>query len=240
MDLDESSVYPSVLEAWDRHVTQALATPEGPSVQALLDVAKGPEGSSSPDALLTAIARESVTSEVQQAWAEWTAVTDRDELRLRLEVLQQVETLDPSLHAFVQFFFRASDPVLYQTAAVTVGTHLDRHPDLETYLQQFAKEHSVPSIVDRLLREARSMHEGSSSLPKSIREASWPADSSFGEGLRYVRSVLTAVREDPDWIEGLERLVGVLDPKSKDPATGARKVLGVLGTTGATALPLVH
>jgi len=142
MESTEFSVDPAVREAWDRYLEDAASSPEGPSVSALLALA-GAEGERQTARLLPAIAVHCEASSVQQAWAEWGAVTDREELRLRLEVLRHLDTLDPSLHEFLLFFFRASDPVLYQSAARALGTHLGSHPDLEAYVQQFAEEHSI-------------------------------------------------------------------------------------------------
>lgn len=142
MDADDAPVATSVQEAWDRHIERTLSTPEGPSVQTLLALAED-HGEEPPGRVLPHVAVLCTADEVQRAWAQWTAVTDREELRLRLEVLRQVDILDPSLNPFVLFFFRASDPVLYQAAARVLGTHLESNPELEDFLRAFAEEHSV-------------------------------------------------------------------------------------------------
>ncbi len=142
MPSDAPPVSPAVLDAWDRHIEQAASTPEGPSVQTLLRTADADDPQPF-SRLLSAVADRCDTPAVQQAWAAWTTVTDREELRLRLEVLSRVGTLDPALHPFVQFFFRASDPVLYKGAAQALGRHLDANPDLRAYLQRYADDRGI-------------------------------------------------------------------------------------------------
>jgi hypothetical protein len=77
-------------------------------------------------------------------WSRWTEVRDRDELRRRLEVLAASEDVDESQVEFVQFFFRASDPVLYPLAAVAVGRWLLQLPALEGWLREYADRRGIP------------------------------------------------------------------------------------------------
>ena len=95
------------------------------------------------DAGLQAIAPLCGNDTVQQAWSTWSHETDREELRLRLECLQHVETVSASLNDLLFFFFRSSDPVLYQAAARVIGRHL--HADTERWqrVQHYAQAQSI-------------------------------------------------------------------------------------------------
>lgn len=77
-------------------------------------------------------------------WTKWFDVPDRDELRLRLEVLARCESWSEELVDFVTFFFRASVSDLYQEAAIALGRHLHRSPGLRSYLSKYAASRSVP------------------------------------------------------------------------------------------------
>lgn len=143
MPPNAASLPSSVHDAWDRHVEQCLSTPEGPSVATLLAQAAEGEEQRSLRSLFPAVAARCETPAVQKAWADWTAVTDREEIRLRLEAMSRFEALDPALHPCVLFFFRASDPPLYQLAARVLGTHLDANADLRSYLDRFAANRDV-------------------------------------------------------------------------------------------------
>ncbi len=76
---------------------------------------------------------------IQQAWSKWNEVNDREEIRLRLQAILGFKTFDNSLVPFVLFFFRASDPVVYQTAAQIAGKWLHVDRDLQKYIAQYAK-----------------------------------------------------------------------------------------------------
>lgn len=78
------------------------------------------------------------TDELQRRWAEWSGVSDRDELRLRLEVLSRADHLEDALVPFLMFFFRASVVDLYRAAAKAIGEHLHRSPELLQALRQYA------------------------------------------------------------------------------------------------------
>jgi hypothetical protein len=79
----------------------------------------------------------------QKLWANWTDLDDREEIRLRLKVLIQTERVDESLNDFVTFFFRASDPVLYQLSAVILGREINRQADLKKYFENYTGKRGV-------------------------------------------------------------------------------------------------
>ncbi|HRQ75659.1 MAG TPA: hypothetical protein PK098_07040 [Phycisphaerales bacterium] len=80
---------------------------------------------------------------IVQRWAEWTNLPDRDELRLRLEVIARANTWNEAFAPFITFFFRASVADLYQPAAVALGRHLHRSPKLREYLAAYARHRNV-------------------------------------------------------------------------------------------------
>jgi len=155
MSQNVPSLSTAVHDAWDRHVEKSLSTDEGPSVLALLAQADEAGKQHSLRTLIPAVAAQCETPSIQQAWADWTAVTDREELRLRLETMCHFDTLDPALHPFVLFFFRASDPVLYQVAARVLGTHLEANTELGTYLDDFAASRGIDPTAPVVLRGTR-------------------------------------------------------------------------------------
>jgi hypothetical protein len=81
--------------------------------------------------------------ERQQPWSEWTRLNDREEIRLRLKVLLQVGQADASLDDFITFFFRASDPVLYQLSAVVLGREMNVRPELRDYFAAYCSKRGV-------------------------------------------------------------------------------------------------
>ena len=83
--------------------------------------------------------------EIQQLWSQWSIIEDREELRLRMELIRHFSSIIPELHDFIKFFFRASDPVMYQAAAYTLGTKLENHPELMDYFTGYLKRWSVQS-----------------------------------------------------------------------------------------------
>ena len=82
-------------------------------------------------------------SEVQKKWSNWSTVTDREEVRLRLMAINSFDRIDPSLVPFVLFYFRASDSVLYQTAAQIVGKNLPGQPEIGKYISAYLKERKI-------------------------------------------------------------------------------------------------
>jgi hypothetical protein len=90
-------------------------------------------------------------AEQQQRWQNWTRLDDREEIRLRLKVLLHCGSTDPVLNNFITFFFRASDPVLYQLSAVIIGRELNRHQDLKDYFHSYcSKRGADPSVPVKL------------------------------------------------------------------------------------------
>jgi hypothetical protein len=87
-------------------------------------------------ALREAAARRAEDPSVEAAWRTWTDVREREELRVRLHVLGRVRRLEPGLHEFLLFFFRASDPALYQPAAVAIRPHSPTEPALRESVDQ--------------------------------------------------------------------------------------------------------
>ncbi|TVQ05509.1 MAG: hypothetical protein EA359_03025 [Balneolaceae bacterium] len=85
----------------------------------------------------------SADTAIQRKWSHWAAVNDREEIRLRLKVLRETDILDDSLVEFVLFFFRASDPVLYQLSAIVVGREMENHPALKEYLLRYCKHRNI-------------------------------------------------------------------------------------------------
>lgn len=94
------------------------------------------------------------SEEMQKGWANWSEVSEREEIRLRLLALNKAETIHESLIPFLIFFFRSSDSLLYQTAAQIIGKHLPHHPSLkkffEDYLHKRKIDPSAPFNLDGL------------------------------------------------------------------------------------------
>jgi hypothetical protein len=83
--------------------------------------------------------------EIQKLWSRWSIIEDREELRLRMELIRHFSRIIPELHDFIKFFFRASDPVMYQAAACTLGSKLENHSELMDYFAGYMKRWSVPA-----------------------------------------------------------------------------------------------
>jgi hypothetical protein len=81
---------------------------------------------------------------ITRHWANWTQTLDRDELRLRLEILARARDWSEDFAVFVTFFFRASVADLYQPAAVVLGRHLHHSPKLRHYLVEYSQQRSLP------------------------------------------------------------------------------------------------
>ncbi len=81
--------------------------------------------------------------QLQRQWIQWN-IPDREELRLRLEVLARCGKLADELAPMITFFFRASVADLYQPAAIAFGRHLHRSASLRTYLDAYANKRDLP------------------------------------------------------------------------------------------------
>ncbi len=81
----------------------------------------------------------------QRAWSDWRGVDDRDELVRRARLLARSEELDPALGPFLLFLFRASDPQLYQAAALALGRHMAGHAGLGAAFARYLDEAGVPA-----------------------------------------------------------------------------------------------
>lgn len=83
--------------------------------------------------------------ENHREWSDWTSIDNREEIRLRLRVLLHSNEIDPALNGFIRFFFRASDPVLYQLSAQILGRELSGNPELRDYFETYCKKRGVDS-----------------------------------------------------------------------------------------------
>lgn len=125
--------------------------PLGPSARRLL--ARLAELGLDPPAVQEWLVQLLATApELQHRWQDWPAVTDRQELGLRLELLARSPVLAPESVPFVIFCFRASVADLYQPAAVALGRHRRHHPELAAYLEGYARDRGIdldqPLILD--------------------------------------------------------------------------------------------
>ncbi|MCH8550052.1 MAG: hypothetical protein LAT80_14365, partial [Balneolaceae bacterium] len=93
--------------------------------------------------------------ENHRPWSDWTSVDSREEIRLRLRVLLHTTELDPSLNGFIRFFFRASDPVLYQLSAQILGRELSVNGELRDYFESYCKKRSVDAVGSIPLKNLR-------------------------------------------------------------------------------------
>jgi hypothetical protein len=116
-----------------------------PDARTLLSHARAP-GLSWSDALQIVAALIPCGS-LRAHWANWTQSIDREELRLRLEILALSQEWHEDFAPFVTFFFRASVADLYQSAAIALGRHLHQSQKLREYLANYSSQRSVP--IDR-------------------------------------------------------------------------------------------
>lgn len=173
---------------------------------------------------------------VQRRWAAWTDVTDREELRLRLELIGRFERLEPSLADFLLFYFRASDPGVYQPAAIAVGRHAGRQPELEEAVVGYASRRglapdgAVPLVGRRGHRRVLLARVAAACLPE---EEAGGGDS--GAAGRFVNPLaVEAPRPDPDedadWAAYLLALI--LCVESDDPGQLADDALRRMARAG--------
>jgi hypothetical protein len=94
--------------------------------------------------------------DIQKSWSDWASLNDREEIRLRLKVLNETDTLDESLVDFILFFFRASDPVLYQLSSIVMGRELDHYPRLKSYFLDYCRKRDIPADAPVRLNNQRS------------------------------------------------------------------------------------
>ncbi|MCC5907686.1 MAG: hypothetical protein JJU13_15845 [Balneolaceae bacterium] len=127
----------------------------------------------------------------QKSWGNWASLSDREEIRLRLKVLNETSTLDESLTDFILFFFRASDPVLYQLSSIVLGREMENNSRLNTYFEQYCKKRNIPADTSVRLNNQRSRRRallvraswlinrsnGSDPFPLDIEEVSGLSDS---------------------------------------------------------------
>lgn len=102
------------------------------------------------------IAALSSDTAVLRSWSEWASVNDREEIRLRLKVLSETGSMDESLVDFILFFFRASDPVLYQLSAIILGQQMENYQALKEYFVRYCKDRNISPDVPVHLNNQRS------------------------------------------------------------------------------------
>lgn len=172
--------------------------PGGPRVIELLRMLE--DLGLSRDEAKTHAARLLDRSEQREAWSHWLDITDRDELRLRLEVLARCTQWSEGLVDFVTFCFRASVSDLYQEAAIALGRHLHHSPGLRSYLAKFSKQRSVQLDQPIQLNGQRTMRRLLIAL-NAARGTEIPELSLARESLPIVRddngAVLISLPENP-------------------------------------------
>ncbi len=122
-------------------IEHALSSGDIPGAKALIDRCEG--AGITRERAKAAVSDLIGRDEVCAAWADWTSVTDREELRLRLDAVAGSPHWSEQLASFVTFFFRASVADLYQPAAVALGRHLHRSESLRSYIAGYSKDRGV-------------------------------------------------------------------------------------------------
>ncbi len=133
---------------------------------------------------------------IQRAWHDWSEVTDREELRLRLEVLTQVRSLDPELAPFITFCFRASVADLYQPAAIVLGRHLHAVPALRDYLEEYSKRRQVN--LDSLLAFQGKLLHGKRTHRRLLLVSAAAQESAAVETDSAASAIAALARDLPD------------------------------------------
>ncbi|MES3630460.1 MAG: hypothetical protein PPP56_09875 [Longimonas sp.] len=103
-----------------------------------------PNGSQQQREALGVIARICEAKPIQQAWSIWDEKTSRQEIQLRLACIAHFHNVHACLDDLLFFFFRASDPTLYQAAARALGRHIHAETERWRWLQRYAAQHNVP------------------------------------------------------------------------------------------------
>jgi len=127
--------------SWTRLLLQVFSQADPPRARALMQEARA-LGLTREDARAVVGELTGCTT-VQEAWALWTAEEDREELRLRMELLYHAPQVSEALAPFLMFFFRSSVVALYRSAALTIGRHLHATPALLDAVKQFAATRGV-------------------------------------------------------------------------------------------------
>ncbi len=94
-------------------------------------------------------------AEVQKKWSAWESVTAREEIRLRLQAINQLDEIHESLIPFLIFFFRSSDSLLYQTAARIIGKHLPHHDQLKSFYLDYLQYSNLDPVKQPELNGTR-------------------------------------------------------------------------------------
>ncbi len=163
---------------------------------------------------------------VHRAWSDWREEGDREELRIRLEALGELDALTEPLADFVLFFFRASDPTMYQAAAVAAGRHAGRDPRVDRYVEEYATSRGVDLSGPVSFNGTRSRRRLFLFLVgHATRRAEGPPPGATADGLRLAAEPLVpwsaegAPLESPAdlsvYLNGLELLC-------RDPHLGGR------------------
>jgi hypothetical protein len=140
---------PHDLAAWRRfvHVLFRVGSDtakQGEEPDAAILLAEAQRNGLSREQAKQLLAELIVHDALHEHWTNWTQTLDRDELRLRLEILARSPHWHEDLSPFITFFFRASVADLYQHAAIALGRHLHHSDRLREYLATFSAQRSVP------------------------------------------------------------------------------------------------
>lgn len=128
---------------------------------------------------LSLLAAAATADDIQAEWASSQDINHRDEALLRLQILARTPSLAGELIPFLTLSLRSPDPLIYQTAAITIGRHLDAHADLLSEIREYAAAQNLALETPTTLSESRanrrvlliqaaaraSPHEAGSPLP---------------------------------------------------------------------------
>ena len=96
-------------------------------------------------------------SSIKKQWAQWQNTSNREEIKLRLEIIKYFGSLNQGLIDFLFFYFRSSDPAVYQTAAETAGYLYEAVPELTAKIDQYVTYNSQTILSVVHLQNARSL-----------------------------------------------------------------------------------
>lgn len=202
------------------------------------------------DDALSMLAAAATADDVQAGWAASQDVNHRDEALLRLQILARTPSLVADLVPFLTLSLRSPDPLIYQTAAIAIGRHLDTSADLRSDIRSYAAAQNLALDTPTVLQESRANrrlllvqaaaratpHEGDTPLPDLLVDG-LPLDVAATRSLTEasanpsdVTVLLLAIRLLLD-VPELESTVGPL-------ATAL--VTGPMGDPGATPPLLVQ
>lgn len=91
-----------------------------------------------------------------EGWHDWHEVTDREEIRMRLEILARCDRVSDDLAPFITFFFRASVADLFRPAAIALGRHAVYRAEMMASLRLFARQRQIDLSSPIVLNGQRS------------------------------------------------------------------------------------